>query len=111
MSEFIKNLKVGDTVVVSTRFDMFVRKVDRITKAGNIGVGGMLFNQSGIERNGDLWSKASLYEATPELLSKIRKDQTIKAAIRLMRYTKEINLEQAIEIIKILTPQKQENIT
>lgn len=111
MSEWIKNLKVGDTVLVSTRYDLVIRQVDRITKAGNIGVGGMLFNPNGIERNGNTWSKASLHEATPELLAEIRAKQIIRKAHRLMTDTKSINLEQAIAIIKILSPQKQENIT
>ena len=102
MSDWIKNLKVGDLVIVSTRYDEVLRKVDRITKAGNIGVGAWLFNSNGIERNGDTWSKASLYEATPQKVNQIRERQIIKKAYNLMKNAHEINIGQALKIIEIL---------
>lgn len=111
MSEWIKNLKVGDMVIISSTFGERIAKVDRITPAGNIGVGDRLFLPNGLERGGNYYHRIHLREATPEAIKKVKIEQTISKAYQLMRNAKNITFEQATEIIKILSPQGQENIT
>lgn len=106
MSEFIKNLKVGDIVIVENRYSQSVRKVDRITPAGNIVVCGVIYNKNGLERCGDTWNKNFLSEATPESINKIHREATINKAYRLMRNITGITFEQAKKIIAILTQPK-----
>lgn len=111
MSEFLKNLKAGDLVIVSSRTFEAIRKVEKITPSGLIKVNGTLYNKDGGERGGDIWNRCYLIEATPERLQAVRERLTIQKAHRLMQNAKIITLEQATEIIKILSPQEQENIT
>ena len=103
MSEWIKNLKVGDMVIISTRMGESIGRVDRITKAGNIGVGSSLFRPDGIERGCDTWNIRVLREATPEAVNRIKRADTIKKAYNLMRNATGINFEQATKIIEILS--------
>lgn len=111
MRDFIKELKAGDIVVVCSRTSRAVRKVEKITPSGLIKVNGILYNKNGCERGGDTWSRYYLAEATPELINQIRIESTISKAYKLMRDATGITFEQATEIIKILSPQEQENIT
>ena len=102
MSDWIKNLKVGDYVFVFWRGGRALKKVEKITPAGNIKVNGILFNDSGMERGGDTWSRSYLAEATQEEITSFRKELTIQRALRLMHETKEVTLEKALKIIEIL---------
>lgn len=102
MNDWIKNLKVGDKVIFSRRFFESVEKVEKITPAGNIKVRNCLFNPNGTERGGDIWNKAYLYEATPDLIERIIQKNTIKKAKCLMKATTNITLEQAKGIIVLL---------
>ena len=100
--EFIKNLKVGDPVVISNRFGMSLHKVERITPSGRIYAGGMIFNSGGVERGGGSWVKSILREATPKLIEVINQNETIREAFRLMNSKRTISYEQAKKIIEIL---------
>lgn len=102
MNDWLKNLKVGDKVIVSWITGCAVKTVEKITPAGNIKVGGIMFNSNGSERGGDAWSKSYLHEATPEVIEGIRNEAIIKKAIILMRKTSNITLEQAEKIIDLL---------
>jgi hypothetical protein len=105
---WIEKIKVGDTVVISSRYWRKIAKVDRITDAGNIVVGNRLFNKNGIERGCDTWNIVSLQEYTPELVATINIEHTIAAAYKLMGTAKNITYGQAVQIIKILSPKKEE---
>lgn len=102
LNNWISNLKRGDYVFLHSMFGTSLRKVEKITPAGNVKVNGMLFNQYGVERKADKWRKCTISEVTPETFSEFRKRMTINKALKLMQETKEINFEQAEEIIKIL---------
>lgn len=93
MANWIENLKVGDNVFVNRRGGCSLRRVEKITPAGNIKVNGLLFNANGQERGGDVWSKSFLSEATPEEIKSFRERLTIQKAIELMQETKTITLE------------------
>ena len=106
MNKWIKNLKAGDKVFVNWRMGKALKIIDKITPKGYIKVGGSLYNTDGSERNSDVWSRCYLSEATPEAIKIFGEELTIKRAIKLMRETKEITIEQAKKIIDLLeTPQ------
>ena len=105
-NEGVKNLKVGDLVFVVGRWGKQLRKVENITKAGNIKVNGILFNSSGYERTRDTWNRVNLEEANEESIKEYRNDLLIKKAHKLMSEAKKITIEQALKIIKILGEQK-----
>ncbi|MEE1505260.1 MAG: hypothetical protein UGF89_13585 [Acutalibacteraceae bacterium] len=102
MVEWIKNLKEGDLVFINFRYSTQLKKVEKITPAGNIKVNGLLFNSNGNGRGGSTWDKGYLSEATPEAIKDFREKATIKKALKLMSETKNITLEQATKIIEVL---------
>ena len=102
---WISELKVGDLVFVNSRYLYCLRKVEAITPAGNIKVNGVIYNSNGYERGGDVYSKCYLSEATPEKLKSYYERLTINKAIKLMKETTEITLEQANKIIELLSPE------
>ena len=108
MSDFLKNLKEGDKVIINGRYSRSVRTVEKITPAGNIKVNGLLFNKNGIERNGDTWSKFWLSEATPFEVTEITRNAVISKARSLMKETTKLTFEQAQKIIAILTEKGRE---
>ena len=110
MAEWIQNLKVGDKVFVCFRMGKSLRTVDKITPKGYIKVGGSLYNTNGSERNSDVWSRCYLSEATPEAIKRFREELAIKRAIKLMRETKTITLEQANKIIELLEPPEERGV-
>lgn len=102
MNDWIKDLKVGDKVIISIRFSEQIAKVENITPAGNIKANGRIFKPNGIERSGDVWERAYLREATPEKITEITHQNIIAKAMRLMKETKSITVEQAKNIIFLL---------
>lgn len=102
MTDWIKDLKVGDKVIISHRLGKCVATVEKITPAGNIKANGTLFLPSGMERGGNMWDRSFLSKATPEEVERIVVQNTISKAIKLMRQTSNITLEQAKSIIVLL---------
>lgn len=70
MNEWIKNLKVGDEVIVDPGWGMLhhIEKVDKINKT-SINVGGTLFGFGGVERSS--WGRAIILECTAEAREKV----------------------------------------
>lgn len=70
MNNWIKNLKVGDDVIVAPGYGGIKRieKVEKINKS-SIVVGGVLFGFSGVERSS--WGRAMLLECTAEAREKV----------------------------------------
>jgi hypothetical protein len=112
MSEWIKALKAGDTVIMAGRWGgKQVRTVDKVTPSGIIKIGGTSFSQHGFERGvSDVrWgTRHHLEEATPERLEDIRQKAVIDRALILMRGTGGITYEQADAIINVLVPTETE---
>ena len=102
MENWIKNLKNGDKVFIVNRYGRYLRKVEKITNAGNVKVNGIWFNSNGRERGGDVWSASYLAEATEEEIIRYRQYLVIKKALKLMTETKKINYDQATKIIQLL---------
>lgn len=112
MSNWIKNLKEGDLVIVETRLSSRIAKVEKITPSGLIKVNGVLYNKNGLMRGGDSWNIPILREATDEVVQQVRETQLIAKAKALMHSEKAANIngEQAKAIIKILEGEKSERI-
>lgn len=100
MNNWLKSLKAGDIVIVSSHFGESICKVEKITPTGKIRVGGNLFTD-GLHRQ--VWGYDRLEEATDERIAKIRKKAKIRKVLNLMRETKDITYEEAVAIEKILT--------
>jgi len=99
--EWIKHLKVGDKVVISTgSYSRRVTSVTKITPKGFINIeSGQTFTQDGYQRGGDTWHRASLSEFTDEIALEFKK-------IKLISQCKEIQfgkltIEQLEQILLI----------
>lgn len=110
MSEWIKNLKVGDKVFVDSRYGSELTIIEQITKAGNLKIkNGLIFMPNGRERGGDKWNILTLREATHEAIDAHRKNLVKRKAIRIMKETKAISYEKAIKIIELLASNESED--
>lgn len=105
--DWIKNLEVGDTVIISGYWNARIAAVEKITPSGRIKVDGMTFNPDGSERGGDAWHRSRLFEATPEVVREMQEKETIQKALREMRDVTKLSYNQAVEILKILEPPKE----
>ena len=70
MNNWIKNLKVGDEVIVDPGYGMLrhIGKVTKVNKA-SISVDGTLYGFSGVERSS--WGRALIFECTDEAREKV----------------------------------------
>jgi len=87
--EWIKNLKVGDKVVVATgSYGRRITTVTKITPKGFINIeSGQQFTQDGHQRGGDTWHRAYLSELTDAVRLEFKKNS-------LVQKCKEINFEK-----------------
>lgn len=109
-NEWIKNLKPGDKVIIKYNGTSKIVTVEKITPAGNIKAGGVLFNKLGIERNSYYYhySKSFLAEATPDAIKKCEDEHLVQKAKRLVDENV-FSAEKAKVIISMLESSK--NVT
>lgn len=101
--QWIENLKPGDKVIVRGRWRAEIAEVDRITPTGRIVINGTTFNPDGSERGGNsCYNRATIAEATPELIDKITRNNTVSRVKNKLHNINELTYEQAVEIEKIL---------
>lgn len=82
MTNWIEHLKVGDKVIVNSRYQgRMVGSVEKINKA-TIKVAGVLFNKDGFQRGGG-WLGATLSECTPDTERAVLDE---REKMRLVRY-------------------------
>jgi len=99
--EWIKELKVGDTVVVATNnYGNKITTVVKITPKGFINTeSGKQFNPDGSQRGGGNWSYSSLCQLTDEVLLEFKKKRLIKQCKEIDFSKLSIdNLEQILNI-------------
>ena len=76
--EWIKELKVGDRVVTSSRHGKSTTTVSRITSKGSIKTeNGFSFNQDGSRKGSDTWNPISLLQLTDDLLLEFKKGKLV----------------------------------
>ena len=95
--EWLKNLKAGDYVFISSRIGKRLTKVQRITPKGRVIVDNIQFID-GVNRSTE-WAILTLEEATTDAIEKYEATQFI-CAVKLAMI--KITYEQAQEINKIL---------
>ena len=102
----LRNAKVGDKVILSSRFnDDRIVTIEKITPKGFLKVGNSLFYTNGIERSSG-WYTAHIRPATQEQIEKIEKKQLVKAVLRKLHNLKDIDYEKAVLIENILKEQE-----
>ena len=99
---WIEALKPGDNVIISSMYGARIGTVEKITPAGNIKAGGLLFNKSGREKGGDVWHSCKLNEATDESLREINEHEIIANVLSKMRQINSLTYDQAEKILEIL---------
>lgn len=99
-TEFLKNLKKGDSVILhfhsfSSSRDL-IKKVQRITPKGYIKVDNMLFNpDTGRVRGDNSYSYYRLLEATPAAAKRIEENYYIQETFCKLNSIKKLTYEQA----------------
>lgn len=63
---FLTDIKVGDKVLISSRYTLVLRKVNKITKTMIVLDGGMRFRKDGWLVGDNTWSTTHLIECTDE---------------------------------------------
>lgn len=105
-NNWIKELKVGDEVIVESggwSHRRSIEKVEKINKV-TIKVGGSLFSiDSGYER-GDGWHKATLYQCTPQAREELRiKQEKDRIAARLIGFPwSRLSYEKLLKVYNIV---------
>ena len=110
----LADLKAGDEVVVRTKNDIRLRKIERITPAGFICVNGVLYNKDGSARgNTGYWSPVILVP-TSELRSTIHQNETKAIAKQVVnklaeKLSEPNSYETAKKIINFYKSLKEDN--
>lgn len=102
--DWVKNLKIGDKVVVERRGLHSLQRIDivkNITPTGLINVSGTLYRADGSSRGND-WTSEQLLECTKEVELEINKKKVIRKVLRDINEIKSLTYEQAVEIMDIL---------
>jgi hypothetical protein len=105
MGENFENIKVGDWVVIHSRYGDTVEEVKKVNKA-TFSAGGVLFyKRHGWERSGDPWNHRWAELGTPKKLSKVRKEEKTRNMVNYLMNFPYSNLdyetlEQVFDILK-----------
>ena len=98
------DFKVGDLVVVSSRWSEKVLKVEKITPTGRVKVGGLYYTTSGSQIGGDTWDRGYIVPATEEMIDNIEKKRYMNLTLKRMHDFKQgLSHEDALAINKILS--------
>lgn len=107
-NDWLKSLKVGDTVIVESSGAYRGRMIDtieRLTKTQIITSVGKFRRNSGDEVGDyNTWTSKWIKEPTPEMINNIIYEKKRESAIRVIRHTewKKIDLEKLVRIMKVL---------
>ena len=114
MKNDLSNVKVGDKVILSSRFnDDRIATVEKITPKGFIKIGNSLFYQDGRERSSG-WYTSHIKLATEKEIEEIERKTFCKKVLRELHDLKEITYDQAVKVMEILKEKsngKKENTT
>jgi hypothetical protein len=105
----LRNAKVGDKVILSSRFnDNKIVTIEKITPKGFLKVGNSLFYPDGRERATG-WYTAHIQPATQEQIEKIERKQFVRVVLKKLHELKDITYEQAVLFADILKEQQNES--
>jgi len=98
--EWIKDLKEGDKVVVSSRHGKSITVVTKITPKGFVKTDKYQFNQDGSQRgNSDRWNPFYLEQLTDEVLLEFKKNGLVRKC-KEIKFS-ELSIEQIEQILSI----------
>lgn len=107
MNNDLSNLKVGDEVILSQRFNNDrVVKIEKITPKGFIKIGNYLFYPNGKERGGNRWYPCHISIATKEKTEIIKRKSFCRQTLNFLHELKEITYDQAVKIMEVLGDKK-----
>lgn len=105
----IHEYKIGETVIITqrgSRSRKSIGKVQEITKAGNIRVNGILYNNMGTQRGGDAFWGSWIKPATAEEIEEIRHEGFVQRCRDKMNYLTQkeglLTYELAVKILEII---------
>ena len=100
----LRDLKVGDKVIVSERFCAeTIGVVEKITPKGFIKVGNTLYNSdSGNKRTSNIWDVGRIRVATTEQIETIQKNEFCRKILRKLNRLTSIDYDKALEINRIM---------
>lgn len=107
MSEWLKNLKVGDEVFVCSNGSKSLEKVQKVTPKGRIVVNNTLYTDGANRSN--MWGIMRLEEAKEEKIQQYKIDVFIRKVYAALKINKSMNYEQAKQINELLNLGVKEN--
>lgn len=112
MKDNFENIKVGDWVVIRSRYGDTVEEVKKVNKT-TFSAGGTLFNKrNGWKRGGDSWNHRWAELGTPEKLSKVQKEEKTRNMVNYLMNFPYSNLdyeslERVFDILKNIKNQEK----
>lgn len=106
MSDWLKNLKVGDKVFVRSNRGISLETVQKVTPTGKIVVNNTLYTNGSNRSN--MWNFLSLVEATDEAVDKFTRSKFVNNVFRALRDKRSMTYTQAKQINEILRLEVQE---
>lgn len=100
MNNWVKELKVGDKVFVSSRSGTTLQTVQRITPTGRVVVNNIQFID-GTNRS-NIWDIIVLEEATQEKIKEYKSRRFIRRVFNRLKQKQSMTYEQAKKINEIL---------
>lgn len=106
----LRNAKVGDKVIISSRFnDNQIGVIEKITPKGFLKVGNALFYTDGRERASG-WYRAHIKLATQEEVEKIQQRIFCKKVLRQLHQLNEITYDKAVSFAIILKELQKDDV-
>lgn len=100
-NEWIKELKVGDKVAITSRNGRSITTIAKITPTGIIKTEkGSQFNPDGFQRGGDGWGAYSLQQLTDEVKLEFKKNGLVRKC-KEVDFSK-LTIEQLEQILNII---------
>lgn len=96
--------RVGDLVIITSRWREDVMKVEKITPTGRVKVGSSYFYNNGLQVGGDVWDRSRIVPATEEMIDKLEKKKYMNLTLKRMHdFKEELSHEDALAINQILS--------
>lgn len=104
-NDWLKELKVGDKVVVNNRYRKILTTVIKITPKGFIKTeNGFQFNSDGTQRSSNIWDSATLLQFTDEVMLEFKKNKLVNQC-KEIKFS-ELTIEQLEQILLIVNKEK-----
>ena len=97
------DFKVGDLVVVKSRYRERVAIIEKITPTGRAKVCNLYYSKDGSKIGGDIWDRGCIVPATEEIIERINRQEYIDMTLKRMNaFNREMSYEDAMGVNNIL---------